>query len=174
VIYVACPAAATAEKRGEARARAAQIAAEAKDANDPAEFAKVVARYSDDQATRYRAGDTGWLSGEGAGPAPEVRDALLSLSEPAEFAPLIETPRGFWIVKLTERREVGRQPLAQVKELITHELSRQKSEQAEREFYSRMSQGLEVRVNQALIDSITIPPEKLLPPKTPGGQTAKL
>ena len=174
VIFIASPATATAEKRAETRARAEAIASEAKATPDELTFARLVARSTEDQATRYRGGETGWVSPNSPGFAPEVVKALLALKEPNEFAPLVETARGFWVVKLLERREPAQQPLVQVKDLLRHELSRQKAERAERDFYARMAQGLNIHVNQTLLDSIKLPLERLTPPKLPGERTAQI
>ena len=174
VIFISSPATATAEKRAEARARAEAIATEAKAAPDEVAFARLVARCTEDQATRYRGGETGWVSLNSPGFVPEVVKALLALKKPNEFAPLVETARGFWMVKLLERREPAQQPLVQVKDLLRHELSRQKAERAERDFFARMAQGLNIQVNQTVLDSIKLPLERLTPPKLPGERTAQI
>jgi len=77
-------------------------------------------------------------------------------------------------VKLLERREAAQQPLAQVQDLLRHELTCQKTEQAERDFYARMAQGLNIQVNQGLLNSIKLPSERPSPPKLPGERTAQL
>jgi parvulin-like peptidyl-prolyl isomerase len=174
VIFVACPVIASAEKRELTRARAEAIAREANAASDKVTFARLVTRYSDDQSTRYRGGETGWLSPDSSGFAPKVIKALLALNNQKESASLVETPCGFWIVKLLEHRDAAQQPLVQVKDLIRHELSSQRSQAAEHEFYSQMAQGLNIQINQAVLDSIKLPSKRSLPPSLPGTRTASI
>jgi hypothetical protein len=97
---------------------------------------------------------------------PAVRDALLALE--GDVAPLVETERGFYIVKLLERRDARQQPLAQVQKVIRREVSRESARQAEREFYDRMKQGVNIRINQELLESITLPVQPATPPRLPG------
>jgi hypothetical protein len=177
VIFVSAPRTATPEKRAETLRRAEAVLAEARAAADDRAFAQVVARHSDDQATRYRGGDTDWFEREGTAYEPALSEALSRLATPGEFAPVIETPRGFYIAKLIAKRDAAAKPLSEVKESLRYELSRQKAQQAEREFHEAMKTGLDIQVHQAALDSISIPgspnsPSE--PPSMPGATTAQL
>lgn len=163
-------------KRAEFRLRAEALLAEARQAVDDAAFAQLVARHSTDPSTRYRGGDTGWLRREdrGSGSDPELVEALLQLSRPGEFAPLVESARGFYIVKLTEKRAASHKPLTEVEEAIRYQLQRQKAEQAEREFQATMKSGLDIQINQPLLKSIAVMPSPDVPPALPGSTTAQV
>jgi parvulin-like peptidyl-prolyl isomerase len=174
VILLEVPAKATAEKQAEFRQRAEASLKEALAAANEHAFSSLVMRSSEDQATRYRGGDIGWVSRDNAMVEAPLREALFALKKPGEFAPLVRTPRGFYVAKLLGRREATRKPLAEVQEAIRHQLSRQKAEKAERDFYSSAKAGLDIHVNHALLESISLPTETNEPPRLPGTQTAQL
>lgn len=177
MIFIRIPATATAEKRADFAARAQSILEEAKTAEKMAEFAAVVQRNSEDQATRYRGGDMGWVTRDAKawGLEPALVDALFSVEKPGDFAPLVTTEKGVYIVKLLETRPAGVRPFAEVRPEIGYVLSRQKREQREKDFYDGVKAGLDIRINRPLLESIQPPaPENSLPPSIPGNATAQL
>lgn len=173
VILLELPATATPEKQEEMRLRAEAVLAEARAARTDAEFADVVRRHSDDQASRYRSGDIGWLQADHAA-NPALAAALFAVGNAGAFAPLVRTPRGYFIAKVSERKEADFQPLAEVREAIRHQLMRQQAQQAEVEFRAATRQGLSIEINQPLLESLTLPEEKIVPPRTPGTRTAQI
>ena len=174
VIFVEAPRVVTSEKRAELRQRAEAVLEEARRATDDRAFAQVVARHSEDQATRYRGGDIGWLGAGRAGYDPALAEALLKLSRLGELAPLVETARGFYVAKLIEKREAARKPMAEVREALRYQISRQKAEQADRAFHAAMKSGLDIQINRALLDSISFTAPPTEPPAAPGTTTAGL
>ena len=170
VIFLPSPATATAEKKAEARARAESVLAEARGAEA---FAQVVARHSADQATRYRGGELPWFSRGSQEVDAAVAEALFAITAPGDFAPVVETPRGFYIAKLLERREAGTRPLAQVAEGIRYELSRRKAEQAERDFFASVKRGLDIQIHRDAVEALTLPAEKETAPPSMPGATAQ-
>lgn len=142
-----------------ARARVAQAAegllARAKSA-DAAAFERLVRENSEDQTTRYRHGDIGWIE-MGRPEAVHnlaVAEALFGLQKTGDFAPLIETPAGFYIVRLAEVRPEGTRPLAEVAEAIRHRLMREKREQLQTAFQARMKAGLDIRTNTLALEQV--------------------
>jgi parvulin-like peptidyl-prolyl isomerase len=172
-IFLATPAHATPEKQLEFEQRAEAVRAEAQAARTDAEFADVVRRHSEDQASRYRGGDLGWLN-PGDARNPALTEALFAVEKSGEVAPLIRTSRGYFIAKVLERTEAGFQPLAEVGEAIRYQLTRQQAQQAEAEFRAATTQGLSIAINQALLESVTVPDKKVSPPRTPGARTAQI
>jgi parvulin-like peptidyl-prolyl isomerase len=158
---------AEAEEREQLMAKAQALLAQAK-AAAPRDFAQLVQANSEDQATRYKAGDIGWVSREAKGlePDPAVIAALFTLQKPGDIAPLVPTKKGVYIVKLTDTQAVGTRPLAEVKESIAYMLRKQKQEQQEQEFFAAMKAGLDIRINRPLLESIQPSPS---PVKTPPG-----
>jgi parvulin-like peptidyl-prolyl isomerase len=174
VIFVEAPRTATPEKRAELRQRAEAVWAEARAAADDRAFAQVVARHSEDRSTRYRGGDIGWVARDGANCDAVLADALLKLAKPGDFAPLVETARGFYVAKLIEKHKAGRKPVGEVRDALIFQISRQKAEQAERDFHSAMRKGLDVQINRAALNSISRPAPPNEPPALPATSTARL
>lgn len=174
IIFISCPATATEASRSTLRDRARAIAVQATVNAETNAFDQLVARYSEHQPSRYRGGDTGWVMANSEAWEAPVRDALLALREPGQFAPLIETPRGFYVLKLLERREASWQPIAEVRELLRHELARKKVQDAEHAFQAQVKSGLEIRIHQERIQSIELPPLESHPPSLPGVKTAQI
>jgi parvulin-like peptidyl-prolyl isomerase len=165
---------ATPEKQKEFRARAESVLEEARHATSAEAFAAVVVRHSEDQATRYRGGDIGWLNSETPGVDSRLLTALAAVAKPGDLAPLISTPRGVVIARLLEKKEAGVKALAEAGETIRYQLSRLKTQQAEANLQASLKAGLDIQVNQALVESISLPVEQIEPPKMPGAQTAQV
>ena len=173
VIFFSVPKGMTLEKKAELQQRAESVMTEAKTAADDIAFAQIVARHSEDQASRYHGGDLGWVS-RGGGADPAVTEALFALNQSGDFAPLVHGARGFYIVKLLEKRDPYRKSLADMREAIRYQLARHKAEQGEQDFYAAMKHGLDIQINQALLESISLPTTRQEPPPLPGATTAQL
>ena len=139
---------ATQERRMELKRRADQLLADAI-AGDGATFDRLILEHSDDQTTRYRSGDMGWLKAQQdvIGWNESVTKALWAIPQPGGYAPVVETPGGFFIVRLTEIKAAGTKPLAEVSEAIRYQLRQAKREQQTAAFHARMSAGLVIRTN---------------------------
>jgi|SRR5579859_2060523 len=177
MIFIRIPTSATPEKRAEFMARAQSILEEAKAAGKMADFATVVQRNSEDQTTRYRGGDMGWMTRDTKawGLESALVEALFSLEKPGDFAPLVTTEKGVYILKLLEARPAEVRPITEVRPEISYILARQKGEQREKDFYDAMKAGLDIRINRPLLESIQPPaPENTLPPSVPDNATAQL
>jgi hypothetical protein len=51
---------------------------------------------------------------------------------------------------------------------------RQKEQQRQEEMHAALQQGLNIQINQALLDSIAVPRHESQPPAMPGGATAQV
>lgn len=162
---------ATAEKRAEIARKAEAVMAAAK-ASPAANgtFRLLAQNYSEDQASRYQGGDIGWLTvGEtNASWDPAVLAAISRLSQPGDLGPVIETPTAFYVIKLVERRPASLRPLAEVKDGIAYLVARQKAQQQEQALYDTLKQGLKIRTNYTLLESIRPPANERRPPGGPG------
>lgn len=167
VIFVAQSPNASAEKKAEARRRAESILTEAR-TGDARAFAQLCVKHSDDQITRYQGGDLGWVARGAAGLEPALIEALEKVARAGDCAPLVETARGYYIARLIEKREAVRKPLAEVKELLRHQIARDKAAQSERDFHASMKRGLDIRIDQARVEQLSIPSQKSQPPRLPG------
>ena len=171
VIFLGLGAKATGEKREERRAEAEAVLQQAR----TDDFGALAARHSDDQATRHQGGVTGWMTREDKSGAwePAVVEAIFGIEEMGEFSPVVPTPRGFYIVKLIEKRAAGLKPLEQVREAIRYQMGRAKEAQRQREFLTAMKAGLDIQINRARLESISLTKETDTPPGTLGAQAAQ-
>jgi peptidyl-prolyl cis-trans isomerase C len=153
VIYFKCSPKATAAKQAELKQQAESVLTRAQDL-DEAGFRQLVQEYSEDVATRYVGGDTGWLTSAQAAHrwAAGVIDAAFSISEPGQLAPLVQSPDGFYVVRLTGRRPAGVRPFDQVKDAIAYQVTRLRREQRERDVFEEMKLGIKVEIYPELLD----------------------
>ncbi len=148
VLFLKSSPKATPERRLEVKKRADQLLADAI-AGDAVTFGRLVREHSEDQPTRYRGGDTGWQTANqnAGGWDATVVKALWAIPKPGGYAPVIETPEGFYIARLTEIKAAGTKPLAEVSEVIRYQLRQAKREQLTTAFHARMCAGLDIRTN---------------------------
>ncbi len=169
VIKISVPAKASDEKRAELLKRAEDARAEAMTLDRATlSFGAVAVKYSDDQVSRYRGGDTGLIK-QGIADArwgKEVMDAIFSLIEPGQVSSVIVSPGGYYIVKLMETKQSVTRPLAEVKEMIQSRLFFEKKVQKEKEFYRKLATPLKVEINRELLGKIQ-PPEAGARPAPP-------
>ena len=155
VIHCKASAKASAEKREELRQQAEALWNQARKTNE-AGFRQLALRHSDDQATRYAGGNTGWFTpGQNdSSLESEVMRAASALARPGDFAPLVETAQGFYIVKLVDARPESRRPLEQVRDGIEYQLRAEKAERLRQDFIREMQAGLPIEINRAALDAI--------------------
>jgi parvulin-like peptidyl-prolyl isomerase len=155
VIYCKTSTKATTEKREQLRQSAEALWSQAKEA-DHDSFRQLALQHSDDQATRYAGGDTGWFIPEQTGSRwePEVIQTALALAEPGDLAPLQQTANGFYIVRLLGRQPESHRPLEQVRDGIEYQLRTEKAQQLHEEFFKEMQAGLTIEVNRAALDAV--------------------
>jgi parvulin-like peptidyl-prolyl isomerase len=157
VIYLRLPPKSGEEQRVRRHAEAEAILKEAAEA-DVNSFRTLVARHSDDQATRYHGGSTGWISAGGQTRwEPEVLAALHTLESPGHVAPILRTERGLYIIKLVEKRLASVKPLDQVRETIRYQLARAREEERKRNFDATMIAGLDIRIDRKALEGISAP-----------------
>ena len=160
LIQVAVPAKASPEKKAELAARAAQVREEALHLDAATRnFGYLAAQYSDDQVTRYKGGQTGWIATGGRGyrwPDEIVKQAV-ALAQPGEISPVIETEQGYFMVRLVERRAADAIPLEQVKLNIRQDVAQQKMNERLDRLYAESRAGLKIKIDHDLLNSIQPP-----------------
>jgi parvulin-like peptidyl-prolyl isomerase len=114
---------------------------------------------SDDPATRHIGGDTGWVLDGLSLPddLAAIRTAAEVLALPGELAPLVESPDGFHIVRLSDRRAPAVRPLAEVRDAICHELLHHARKAREDAFFKGLEDGLEIGTKREILQSIPLP-----------------
>jgi peptidyl-prolyl cis-trans isomerase C len=97
------------------RAQADKVAAKARSAKDrAAAFQELVTKFSDDEASRTRAGDLGFVDAATVGQPRALVEAALRLKDPGEISPVVESEKGFHVLMLAEHRPLSTRPLAEV------------------------------------------------------------
>ncbi|MES2923508.1 MAG: peptidyl-prolyl cis-trans isomerase [Verrucomicrobiota bacterium] len=158
VIYLRSSARADVEKRGELRERATAILDQARGL-DPDAFVMLVRQNSEDQATRYTGGDTGWMRPDDSLPARDaaVVEAAAALRNPGDMAPLLESADGFRIVRLTARQAAGVRPLDEVREAIRYELLQSARAARQNAFFEKLKEGVRIEINEPLLQNLALP-----------------
>lgn len=172
IIELRLPQNATAEKRAEAIARATAIRQEALAVANSAEaFGALAQQYSEDQATRYRGGDLGWLAAgaTNTGLPSEVIQAVANLNQPRAISPVIETGPALYLVKLVERKPAALRPFGAVQDGVAFQLTRERERQREQQLNASATQGLSIHIDQARLEQVAVPSQTVTPPAFPGG-----
>ncbi len=103
-----------------------------------------------------------------------VLRTISQLSEPGELAPVIETPTAFYLVKLSDRQPASMRPLAEVQDGIAYLVAREKEREQQEELYARAIQGLPICINDAVLETISLPANAMQPAAMPGVVAAQV
>ena len=86
-------------------------------------FGKLAISYSEHQTTRYRGGELGWLLQEQKSTYPvEFLAATKQLIQRGQISPIVQTPKGLYLIKLLNRLPVKIKSLSKVKNKIYYQL----------------------------------------------------
>lgn len=124
-ILIRSSAADSAAVRAEARKKAEAVLAEVRGGRDFAEAAK---EHSQDPGTAPNGGDVGYFS-RGGGMPPALEAAAFTL-DAGKSSDIIESPYGFHILKVTEKRPARTIPIEEVQEKIVQFLDQNKGNRA--------------------------------------------
>ncbi len=128
----------TAQAKARARGETALKRLEAGD-----DFGAVAAEISDDPEAAENRGDMGWLE---KGQSLPLFDQAVSTLKPGENSALLETPMGFHILKVTDTRPAGVEPLDEVRTNIAEYLSGEKLETVLREKMIELHRAADVQI----------------------------
>lgn len=126
----------------DARKKAEEILNQVRNGSD---FAALAKEHSDDQTSRSRGGYLGWF-GRGS-MLPEFEAAAFALQS-GETSEIVETSRGYYLIKVEERKEGEVKPLEEVRQMIETPLLIEKKREAINNFVQQAMQdaGAEVYV----------------------------
>lgn len=175
LIFIGLPSNASSDMLIQARARAERIRAEV--LKRPAMelgFGNLAQEYSEDQATRYRGGDLGFMtiSELEARLGPELARVCSSLVEPGSVSAPLEGPGGLYLLRCIARQRSTCRPLSQVHAGVAYLLNREKEREIEKQFYADCARGVDVQINADLMEHSSPPAAPSAPPALPGTQTA--
>jgi parvulin-like peptidyl-prolyl isomerase len=115
-----------------------------------ADFAGMARKYSLDEASAVEGGDLGfrtWVS-----LSEEFQNNVFNL-EPGETV-LFSVPGGWDIATVTERREVERQPLEQIEDMLISRIQAEKKARVQNEFYDELFEEANVKINEETAEFI--------------------
>ncbi|AKU92930.1 peptidylprolyl isomerase [Vulgatibacter incomptus] len=141
-----------------ADATKALAAVKAKDATDKSAFADLAKTRSDDDASKRAGGDLSFKTREELDAAwgPELTAAAFDLKEIGQLGSVIETDKGYHVVKLTGRQNPLDRPFDTVKAQIEGRLSREKRTKAFDTFVEDLKSQAKVTVNDDLLAQIEV------------------
>jgi peptidyl-prolyl cis-trans isomerase C/peptidyl-prolyl cis-trans isomerase D len=133
---------ATAEQKKEARKRAQEIYANVRKSRS--KFEDLVKIYSDDIMSNKTGGDIGWQTRLTHHPALYRASIKLNVGE---ISDLVETPFGFFIIKLTGKRSFGEADRAMLRLAVQEEKKKKLFDQ----FISGVRSKYRVQINKAAL-----------------------
>lgn len=170
VIFLSVPMTASEARKRETREKAESIRRQAlAPADAKSEFGALTQKHSDDRATRYAGGNMGRLELDGRYNRWErpVVAALFALEKRGDIAPLVQTPKGLYVVRLTDVTTSRVKPLSAVRGEIHHILAGIRQTQREQTFQTVAIEGIDIAINKKALAAIPVPREALTAAKPP-------
>jgi len=172
-LFFAYPEAVSDEARQPVVVRAREVREQALAAGSDGQFAVLASRYSDDQATRYRGGDLGWLTdaeiAENWG--DDVAAAVANLEEPGEITEPVVSKAGVFLFRIVDSQLASWRPLSQVENMIRHELTARASQEIRDRFFESLAKEFRVEIDEERLAAVELPSiaidRELRPPPVP-------
>lgn len=140
-----------------ARLQAAQLPA------DTRGFGALAIENSEDQMTRYKGGDIGWLNeGEPTRWPTNVIAAGFALSSNGAVSEVVRAQDGLYVVRRVDSRPAEVTPFEQVQDAIRHRLLTEKRQQLERTFLSETRREQGVVINASALAALPAPPTQMV------------
>lgn len=135
-------------------------------------FGSLAVDESEDQASRYRGGDIGWIEVGRAGyPWPEPIIAAGSALPEGEVSPVLFTEAGAYLVMKTDARDGGARLLSEVAAGIRQQLLADKRRSVEDSFFQSARDAVSIDVFKAPLESFRLTPA---PVSRPTGEDESL
>jgi len=121
-------------------------------------FGRLAVQYSEDQVSRYKGGDIGWLYDNRSYRWDEkVLKAGFALTKINDVSDIITTDKGLYIVKLLDRRPSKVTPFNKVKTRIRHKQLLEKRKETENNFEKNIRESTPVKIYQDVLDKVIVP-----------------
>lgn len=127
--------------KAEARKEIAQVLADAKAGKD---FATLAREHSDDPGSKSKGGDLDWF-GRGM-MVPAFEEAVIKLAKPGDLSDIVETPYGFHIIRLTEKKPPHVIPFDEVKTDLMDFLTAKKKDESLRGYVETLRKKANVKI----------------------------
>lgn len=138
--------------------------------NNPSGFGAAVAELSDDAATKGKGGDLDFRTQEELAKAytPELADAVFKL-EPNQTSGVVETPRGFAIVRVIAQQPAVNRPFEAAKAQIQSRLNRERKTKQFDEWLKKLIADADVKVDEKALEAVEVAAAPAGGPGMPGG-----
>lgn len=139
-------------------------------------FSEIAKTYSDDRNSRYQGGVIGWLINHPSRKYKwdeSVIDALFNLENNGDISSVLETDKGFYLVRLVATENRQEKALSKVEKGIRNNLLQKKKKQIKVDFIAALNQTAKVSINENLLASIkplskAAAKKPIKPPALPG------
>ena len=140
-IFISAPKDSAAELKDKARAKTEDLLRQIRENED---FGKIAREYSEDSDSAAKGGDLGYITA-GKTNSQEFENVAFAL-KPGEVSNIVETPFGFHIIRVDERREKRTASFDEAKEYIQAQLKEQNKQKKGQEFLDNLvrESGLEI------------------------------
>ncbi len=122
--------------------------------DEGADFAALAAEHGTD-GTAARGGDLGWFVHEQM--VPEFADAAFAM-QPGEISDPVQSPFGWHLIKLDERRERAAPPIEEVRGQIVEQLT----QQAQTDVLTELRQGAEIEPGAGQVPATAIRADEMI------------
>jgi peptidyl-prolyl cis-trans isomerase C len=122
---------------------------------DPSKFEELAKTNSVDTATAARGGDLGFF-GQGRMVAEFERTAF-ALEKPGDISPVIQTPFGYHIIKLLERKDGPSKPFDDVKERIRVAMTNQRRQELVTQRFDKVKADAKIQLNADVLEKAELP-----------------
>jgi peptidyl-prolyl cis-trans isomerase C len=140
------------------RAEAVIAAAKALAPKDEKGFRTLVKQHSDDPESRAKGGELPWLRRGSSDQPPALVTAALALTELNTVSAAIETPKGFHVLKLWEKRRVGARPFDAVKDEVRSRMYYERRAKRMEDWLSDLRKLSTVKVYEDRLSAVVVAP----------------
>lgn len=160
MIFVEAPKSFSAQAQAERRASAdaARQKALALPPGGPG-FGAVAAEYSYDQSTKFVGGDVGYLTDGALYPGWDkpVMDAAAALAEAGQVSGVIDTERGYYLLRLTSKQAAAVQPIAAARVRIERQIRQEKEQRLTARLADERAHRENVKVFDDRLKEVPVP-----------------
>jgi parvulin-like peptidyl-prolyl isomerase len=142
------------------RSKALKVAAQAKalPKGNVNALRALVAKDSEDEASRARGGDTGPIDHNASGVPKAVVQAAFALAQAYDVSDPIETERGYTIVVLTQKQPGFSKSLAEAKTDIQSRLTYEGKQKRRNTLTAEIRERTKIEIDEAELAKLTFPP----------------
>ncbi|HEV8323252.1 MAG TPA: peptidyl-prolyl cis-trans isomerase [Myxococcota bacterium] len=126
---------------------------------DHKKWRDLVTKYSVDEETKARGGDLRYFAKPeegGTGVEPKVAEVAFALDKVGDVGPVVETPKGFYIIKLTGKRKELHRTFEQVKRSIAQRLFREKRTKAFEDYVASLKAAAKIEIFPEHLEKVKI------------------